>query len=233
MKIFSGFLEDTNRLVPLPVEFFEDLLAQVDHLGELKVILFALGHIGRSGDYANCILWQDFTTDPKLMSSLGNNPAEAEAALQDCLARAVERGALIRVESSDPQGGQPYFYINSPRGRSAARILQQGGQSPAVHSPGGWSMPEKDNIFQLYEANFGPLTPMMAEMLKDAEKNHPPEWIEEAMHIAIQNNIRRWRYVEAILRSWKEEGRHGGDSESPQEDYRRYLKSRYASSGKQ
>lgn len=232
MKIFSGFLEDSNRLVPLPVEFFEDLLAQVDHLGELKVILFALGHIGRSGDYANCILWQDFTTDPKLMSSLGDTPAEAETALQDCLARAVERGALLRVENNDPQGGQPFYYINSPRGRTSARILEEGGISKAAQSVITPTAPEKNNIFQLYEANFGPLTPMMAEMLKEAEKNHPAEWIEEAMRIAIQNNIRRWRYVEAILRSWREEGRDGGNSESHSEDYRRYLKSRYSPSGK-
>ena len=47
---------------------------------------------------------------------------------------------------------------------------------------------------------------MIADTLREAEKIYPPEWVEEAMKIAVQNNIRRWRYVEAILKSWKEEG---------------------------
>jgi DNA replication protein len=50
---------------------------------------------------------------------------------------------------------------------------------------------------------------MMAEILKDAETLYPPAWIEEAIELAVQNNSRRWKYVEAILRKWKENGRDG------------------------
>ena len=50
---------------------------------------------------------------------------------------------------------------------------------------------------------------MMAEILKDAEINYPAAWIEEAIELAVQNNSRRWKYVEAILRKWKENGRDG------------------------
>ena len=59
---------------------------------------------------------------------------------------------------------------------------------------------ERPNIFRLYEENIGPLTPLIAEMLRDAEKTYPADWIEEAFKIAVENNVRRWRYIEAILR---------------------------------
>jgi len=62
------------------------------------------------------------------------------------------------------------------------------------------------NIFELYENNFGLLTPMIADTLKDAEQTYPAEWIKVAMTEAVTNNKRNWKYVEAILKRWKAEG---------------------------
>jgi DnaD/phage-associated family protein len=47
---------------------------------------------------------------------------------------------------------------------------------------------------------------MLAESLKDAEDEYPSEWIEEAIRIAVEKNVRNWRYIEAILRRWQERG---------------------------
>ncbi|HNA54108.1 MAG TPA: DnaD domain protein, partial [Anaerolineales bacterium] len=33
------------------------------------------------------------------------------------------------------------------------------------------------------------------------------EWIAEAIGLAVENNKRNWKYIEAILKRWKEEGR--------------------------
>ena len=68
-------------------------------------------------------------------------------------------------------------------------------------------MPESANIYRLYEENIGPLTPLIADTLRDAEENYSAEWIEEAIRLAVENNARSWRYVEAILRRWQDEGK--------------------------
>jgi DNA replication protein len=230
MKEFSGFLEDTNRLTPIPTQFFSELLGQIDHLGELKVTLFALGFIGMSGDYANCLRIEDFTSDANFMASMGDNPQESLTFLNDGLERAVQRGSLIKVPSPLTPT-QLYYFINTPRGRSAAQALNQGATPVTSSSPGNMQK-DKPNIFNLYEANIGPLTPMIAETLREAEKEYPLIWIGDAMKIAVQNNIRRWRYVEAILKSWKEEGRDGGDQQHAKEDYRRYVKGKFGQFGK-
>ncbi len=47
---------------------------------------------------------------------------------------------------------------------------------------------------------------MLADTLKDAEQTYPPDWVAEALGQAVLNNKRNWKYVEAILRRWKEEG---------------------------
>ena len=48
---------------------------------------------------------------------------------------------------------------------------------------------------------------MISDILRDAEKTYPEDWIEEAMKIAVEGNKRSWRYVEAILKRWVSEGK--------------------------
>jgi DnaD/phage-associated family protein len=75
--------------------------------------------------------------------------------------------------------------------------------------------PEHPNIFQLYEANIGPLTPLIADALRDAEKTYQADWIEDAFRIAVERNKRNWHYIEAILNRWQEGGR---DDRKDQQD---------------
>ena len=99
-------------------------------------------------------------------------------------------------------------FINNAKGRAAVQSIQKGEwrftgqpQDPlAVYV-------ERPNIYRLYEGNIGPLTPLLADALRDAEAQYPSEWIEDAIRIAVERNKRSWRYVEAILRRWQEGGR--------------------------
>jgi DnaD/phage-associated family protein len=83
---------------------------------------------------------------------------------------------------------------------------------------------EPPGIYHLYEENIGPLTPMIAETLDDAENTYPYNWIEEAVRIAVENNVRRWSYVEAILKRWQEGGRdEREDRRDTEKDRRSYV----------
>ena len=66
---------------------------------------------------------------------------------------------------------------------------------------------ERPNIFVLYEQNIGLLSPLIADQLKDAAEQYPPEWIEAAFREAVLHNKRKWSYISAILRHWEAEGR--------------------------
>jgi DnaD/phage-associated family protein len=124
------------------------------------------------------------------------------------LARAVQRGTLLQASppsktSADRKESETLYFLNSPRGRAAAQAFSQGSWQPgASASP----PPARPNIYKLYEDNIGPLTPLLADALKDAEQTYSPEWIEAALSEAVLNNKRSWKYVDAILRRWKDEG---------------------------
>jgi DnaD/phage-associated family protein len=66
---------------------------------------------------------------------------------------------------------------------------------------------ERPNIFILYEQNIGLMTPLIADQLRDLEKNYPPDWITEAFDIAVSRNKRSLRYIQAILKRWETEGK--------------------------
>ena len=68
---------------------------------------------------------------------------------------------------------------------------------------------QRPNIFVLYEQNIGPLTPLLAEELMEAEDTYPAAWIEDAFREAVELNKRSWRYIQRILERWAAEGKDG------------------------
>ncbi len=81
----------------------------------------------------------------------------------------------------------------------------------------------------MYEENIGPLTPLLSEMLMEAEKEYPAAWMEEAFEIAVSRNVRNWKYIEAILRRWKENGKdERRDPKDSVKDAKRYTEGEFS-----
>ncbi|MDD5220086.1 MAG: DnaD domain protein [Candidatus Bipolaricaulis sp.] len=74
-------------------------------------------------------------------------------------------------------------------------------------------VPPLSNIYQLYESNIGMLTPFSDKQLKDAEKEYPAEWIEDAIKEAVKYNKRNLAYIGRILERWKTQGRGSNTGE--------------------
>ena len=66
-----------------------------------------------------------------------------------------------------------------------------------------------------YEQNFGLLTPILSDRIKQAMTTYPAEWLLVAMERAVSAEKRRWDYVEGILRNWQVEGFQGKDRQRP------------------
>ncbi len=222
---FAGFSGGKTHLTRLPAQFFSELLPEIDHLGELKVTLYALWFVERMEGKVRFLAYTDFQADERLLAGLG------EGGLDDALERAVLRGTLLRVYSprESTQKSQAFYFINSPRGRAAVEAALRGEWQPGEEPRPGLTLDvERPNIFRLYEQNIGPLTPLIGEMLQEAEKLYPQAWIEDAFKIAVEKNVRRWKYIEAILKSWQEEGRDETDRRSTAKDRRRYIEGEFA-----
>lgn len=209
MKGFSGFPDGKMRLTPVPNLFFSDLLPNIDNLAELKVTMYMFWALGQMDRQVPYLRLTDFMQDGILMDGLGSTPTTAVQALYDGLERAQARGSLLHITVEGAEGSIDLYFVNSPKGRAAVDGIEKGEWRPSLGRDQAVSLTiEKPNIFVLYEQNIGALTPIIADELRDAERDYPVKWIEEAIQIAVRNNARKWRYVNSILERWRLEGKH-------------------------
>ena len=210
---FSGF-SDSESFIQLPDTFFQQLLAEIDDPAELKVTLFFLWQVQHMEGPFRALCQTDFEE-----KALGLSADEVAAGLES----AVQRGSILRAEHD----ADVFYFLNSPRGRAAAEAFAKGDwrESAKIMSA---PVVDRPNVFKLYEENIGPLTPMIADTLKDAEETYSQEWIAGALEIAVKNNVRNWKYVEAILKRWKEKGKYEGkDRQDAGKGSERYTKSEF------
>lgn len=205
---FKGFSPGKTRQTQIPAQFFSDLLPQIDDLAEMKITLFCFWALHQKEGKYRFLRRCDFAADTALMQGLG---ASAEDALDDALLRATQRGTLICGQSN----GDALYFMNTAQGREALRQLDAGTWTPDDNGHSVELMPERPNVYALYEANVGMMTPMIADALKDAERTYPAQWIADAIQEAVKSNKRNWRYIETVLKNWQEEGKGSAKNGRP------------------
>jgi len=225
MQRFAGFPPGKTRMLAVPGLFFTDLLQRIDSLEELKVTLYLFWALHQQeGDYRYMTL-RELLRDQRFLSGLDPDPEAAAAAAQAGLARAVERGTLLQVEVPGVDGPEPVYFVNTVRGRNAVRAIEAGRFVPGDRDIPIALVDERPNIFELYEQNIGPLSPMISDQLREAEQDYPATWIEEAIRLSVERNARNWRYIAAILQRWETEGKDRGVTQQPtQADRYRYVR---------
>jgi len=221
---FDGFSNEPVRWVPLPAPLFRAVIPHIEDVEELRAVLYVFWRFAFSEAPVHYLTDADAAADEAYWGHLGPTAAQRRPRVRAALDAAVQRGVLLAVDDADPAGPR-YYFLNSPKGRAAAEALRSGRWHPQrdeLPPPEALTTP---NIFRLYEENFGPLTPLIADRLRDALQRYPEPWIVEAMSLAVERNARHWRYVEAILERWTTEGRDDRRSErhsaTPEAKYKR------------
>jgi DNA replication protein len=230
---FAGFPPGAQA-TPIPSLFFTRLLPRLTDAAELGLALYVFYLLHRKKSYPRFFTSGELAAERDLalflervrgdsgMSDAG--PADASGGRRALLERGLrsltEAGLLLAVRAEGPEGAQEIYFLNTPTDRRAAERLRRG----ELKLPHWRPLPEAEpvepsrSIYALYEQNVGPLTPLVAEELREAEELYPQEWLRPAFERAAARNKRNWRYVEAILKRWAAEGpdyaQARGDTES-------------------
>jgi DnaD/phage-associated family protein len=210
---FNGFLVQTDPAVGIPRAFFTDVLPQLTEIAEVQATLAVFRLAAEAGGIEAPVSEAALRADRPLRTALRSNgsPREPDGRIGTGLDLATGRGTLLRFVAEREGGSDVWYYVNTPvnqalvaamaRGAvSPPRALWREGQAPAV-------IPERPNVFRLYEQNVGPLTPLIADHLVQALETWPVEWIEDAVGEAVAYNKRSWRYIQRILEGWQSQGR--------------------------
>jgi DNA replication protein len=229
MKGFAGFPAGKQPYTPVPNLFFSELLPDVDHLAELKVTLHVFWLLAQQKGERPCVSGLELAADRRLLAGLATPGMSPVEALHDALDRAVARRTLLRVTGGADPARHDWYFVNSEKGRQAVDDLLAGKWSPTEPDQPVQLDSQRPNVFVLYEQNIGPLTPLLAEELMEAEDTYPASWIQDAFREAVDLNKRSWRYVQRILERWAAEGKEDETTRRGDErDRRRFIEGDYA-----
>ncbi|MDE2802385.1 MAG: DnaD domain protein [Chloroflexota bacterium] len=193
-----------SDVVPVPAALFGPLLERVTDAATLRCALRAIFVLHRKGSAPgrgrglSTVTATELAADPVLGLD--------GAMVDEALASLVELGVLVRV-------GEGYALDTAANRRALASLGEGDGPSTGsgrTDSTDAGGLGARPDVFRLYEENIGVITPMAAERLKDMEEEYPAEWIAEAFGQAVVSNARSLRYVEAVLRRWRDDGRGDG-----------------------
>ena len=185
-----------EKALPVPASLLGSLLAEIDDVAELKCALRVAGLAAQASGAPKRVAASRLETDSALLAALGS-PEEIRRGVE----RAVERGVLLEASG--------WLLLRTPQNEQAAERL---GLAPEFY---GEERAERLNVYELYEQNIGMLTPLVADELRDAEREYPTGWVESAIREAARGNARNWRYIAVTLERWRTGGRgakRGGES---------------------
>jgi DNA replication protein len=234
MQSFTGFPGGKLSFTAVPDVFFAELLPHIDDLAELKVTLHLMWLMHRRKPNARWVSLAELREDGVLAFSLAAAYEEPPAALEHGLRKAVERGTLLELrggpaaQHAGTAERVTWYVLNSAKGRELLERVRTGalrlpaGEQPLPERP----VPDRLGIFALYEQNIGPLQPIIADELAEAETLYPVDWVTDAFRIAAENNARNWRYIRSILERWHRQGKDITE-QGDERDRKRFISGEY------
>lgn len=228
MTSFQGFPSGKTHLVPIPAAFFTEVLPQVDDVNTVKLMLHIIRLLDAQERAVRYIRVNDLMSDDQLLNILHLEKASGQSIIMASIKKAVDIGFVLQAEGPNA-GDSAILFLNSARGRDALAALKSGKWVPDdSHGLSQPLPPVWPGIFRLYEDNIGPLTPMLADILQEAEKTYPQSIIQYAFEEAVKKNARNWKYIDSILRNWQQKGSNGQNSRDSEKDRRKYIEGEYA-----
>lgn len=129
-------------------------------------------------------------TTPSSPSANGHSPESSpESSPEGTILTKLNRIELNKIETKTDAAG-----ADSDSGDSSLSLS-------------GWQ-----EVMRAYESNIGSFTAMSSELVRASTEEHGATVVVDAITEAVKQNVRKWSYVDGILKRWKANGRNG---ESP------------------
>lgn len=208
---FNGFPARIKQFTPIPNLVFSSLMPHITDITELKVLLYTFELIYPKKGNIRFVTYNELLNCSGIVSGLKEPYQEV---LYNALEGLIKKNAILHLALKNGDKQNDIYFFNSEANKQAIEKIKSG----EIAIPGLKSeivipddiVENPADIFTLYEQNIGMLTPLIADELKEAKKQYPETWIEDAFKEAVAQNKRNWRYVSRILERWSIEGKANG-----------------------
>jgi DNA replication protein len=211
MREFKGF-PARMQFTPIPNVVFSSLLPQITDIVELKALLCVFKLVFPKKGHLRFASFTEIVNQINLPGHLNDQTANIDV-ITKALDALVKRGALLHLNMGKNGVTNVLYFINNEINQQAVEKIQKGEIILPELKPeqtASLLASAPSDIFTLYEQNIGMLTPLIADELREAVKQFPENWIQEAIKEAATLNKRNWRYIVRILENWSTEGKDNG-----------------------
>jgi DNA replication protein len=218
MSQFSGF-PGQMRFTPVPNIVFSTLFPLIADIVELKVLFHLFEVLYPKKGSLRYTSFDELLQQANVIASLKTAPQET---LRRALEALAAKGIILHLPVERDGRVEDLYFMNTAANQASLDRIGSGelalpGLTPSPLPPVIPTQPS--DAFTLYEQNIGMLTPLIADELREAQKNYPESWIKEAVTEAVKANKRNWRYIARILERWSTEGKDDGTHRgNPQKD---------------
>ena len=199
-----------QAVIPVPVQFFSEILLDIEDEAELRVALYIWYAITRKVGGQRFVLESDIRNDPLLMNWFIHKGGTEK--LSSSINLTQKRGLFIRAELPNND------FVLLPNDEAGQRLLNRFiMESEVLHDQTQPTKPSRNQSLSTrspvaikYEQEIGIITPSIASTLQDSESRYPMDWILDAISVAAESNARSWRYIQTVLENWHKNGRNNG-----------------------
>ncbi|MFL2804324.1 MAG: DnaD domain-containing protein [Dehalococcoidia bacterium] len=203
----EGF-SDKTKYLGLPVTIFSEIIEKIENITDFKILLRLIYLTQtKKGKFQFCTI-DELLADRILMRTLQKTypQSDKKEIIEKSFNQLIKLELIIKI--SQKSDDEKAYFLNTKFNRSVANKFS----NHSIEKLEPWEGDEfVSNIFALYEQNISTLTPIIAEKLREAEENYPPDWIHEAFTEAVKNNKRNWAYISSILTKWNIQGKYSAE----------------------
>ena len=223
---FQGF-PSRPQSAAIPQVFFTDVIPRLTDGVALAVAVSAFHLLAKKKGFPRYLVREDFTADPGLSTFIENSPiTDSEWAIGAALEQLVAIEMVLSLAIGADGDEHDIYFLNAPADRRGMETVRAGAITPArvTRRP---AVAASSSAYALYESLIGPVSPLIADELADAERLYPAEWLDGAFREAAAQNARSWRYVSRILERWTIEGPDDEKTERNDAGDSRYFEGKY------
>lgn len=111
------------------------------------------------------------------------------------------KGDIFDIEKVTPTSPEPSLNHQEPSITTTTNT-SGGGDIESSAKNDDW-----EKVVEAYESNIGVFTAMSSEMVRCAVDDYGALLVVDAIKAAVAQNVRKWSYVDGVLRRWKANGK--------------------------
>lgn len=193
-------------MIQLPYSILGDLIEKTESEAEVKILLKAIWVVNTYPELNNNFSANAISSDAGMALILNTWGDELHLLVQNVLKKFTRKGLLFENIINNKN------YYSFPTDPEATTSLIDFSDPFIYAEP--WQLEYENSklkeIVKLYEQNISEVTPYIAENIKLATETVPYNVVVRAIEQASKANIRTWRYINAIIKSWKNQNREYG-----------------------